>query len=125
MKKLQIYSLAKEIDGNSIYSDSTLTRADMSEILNKSRSTITKWSAIAWVSVPDYRFDFPEKEDGSRDTCAALMPYQTWVLSRIDYLMERFKNRQRAESYIKANKILFSKQRFDHLTNLINEAIAS
>lgn len=110
---LRVIDLAKELDQNSLYSDSSLSKSAIAKATAVARASVYKWTEIAWRTSLDFRLDYPRTSDGKIDPeTSILTPYQIWVLSRVQYLMRRLRTRKATEDYMSNNESVFSKARF-------------
>ncbi|MFM6159157.1 MAG: hypothetical protein ACKPE3_40295, partial [Sphaerospermopsis kisseleviana] len=66
-----------------LFTDYSLTKSELSEVLGVSRDSVVRWSKLAFYFIPSFRESYPRLGDGSFDSEAPLNPYQSWVLSRI------------------------------------------
>lgn len=120
---LQVFNLGGELDANSIYSDFPVSKLEMSEIMDCSRTTIIKYSKLA-TNNDEYLSDIPWSSKGGLNLEAPLTPYQIWFLSRLAYLMKKLRFTEKAEIYMKSNPALFNKARFAKLNSIIKENVA-
>jgi len=123
--QLKVFNLGKELDASSVYADYATPKLQLVNVLGNARTTIYDWCDLAWFVSDEYRMETPQLEDGSFDTSEPLSPYQVWLISRIKVMMQRLKKQQRVKAYIKSNSHLFSKARFNYISEIIQEKIGS
>lgn len=75
----KVFSLGALAEPESIYTDTSLTKKEIGQLMLVSRQTVVKWDKIA-SQVTEYRQDYPMKIDTKfeRDRTVPLSPYQVW-----------------------------------------------
>lgn len=119
--KIKVFNLGTELDQASFYVDYAMSKRELAAAMEASRNSVIKWANIAWSCSSDFRKDTPQGEDGSYNRNAALTPYQVWLVSRIQLMMQRLKNSNRTKGYIKSNNDFFDKSRFEHLDHIVRK----
>lgn len=122
--QLKVYDLGGELDVNSTYSDFPVSKRELANILDCSRTTVIKYSDLIWSTSADFRRECPMLNHGGFDREAPLTPFQIWLLSRVAYLMKKLRETRKARIYIKSNPSLFCKARFEKLHDVIKQQIA-
>lgn len=118
----KVFSLGALAEPESIYTDTSLTKKEIGQLMLVSRQTVVKWDKIA-SQVTEYRQDYPMKIDTKfeRDRTVPLSPYQVWVISRLGHMMLTLKDSKRVIDYVSANPQFFSKSRYQFKCSQINQ----
>lgn len=110
MKRRYRGTLANDPPG--LFCNCHMTKTELSKALNVDRGTVKNWDEIAFWKLPDYRAEYPKREDGTYDREAPLSPYQVWVVSLIGRYMTNMRRAEKVKQEIKAYPHRFSVNQF-------------
>lgn len=127
-----IFRVAEFVLGKALYTDYPLTKQAVADAFDVKRPSIWRYDKTVFYLVQEYREDYPllpndieliKKKGCRRDRGVLLTPYQVWVISLIRGCFIYFGKEATVKDYIRANKYLFSKAKYEaHLRKIATVA---